>query len=109
MNLRRWGALGTAAVSLAGAMVVTGGATAAHADTRCDWSWIKINSGAGAEAPSVVRGHSHNTGNHYIKGATYNPDSGQYIWHWWADNNGGNDGDTYDNSYGKIVCLSYPW
>ncbi|MEV4251292.1 hypothetical protein AB0J63_48890 [Streptosporangium canum] len=108
MNLRRWGALGTAAVSLAGTMIA-GGATAAHADTRCDWTWIKINSGAGAEAPRVVRGHSHNTGNHYIFDFNWSDYKQQYLWAWYADNNGGNDGDTKDTSYGTNWCSYAPW
>ncbi|MFD8563561.1 hypothetical protein ACFV1N_40335 [Streptosporangium canum] len=37
------GALGTAAVSLSGAMVVTGGVTAAHASTSCDYRSVLIN------------------------------------------------------------------
>ncbi|ACZ88079.1 hypothetical protein [Streptosporangium roseum] len=108
MNLRRWGALGTAAVSLAGTMIA-GGATAAHADTRCDWTWIKINSGAGAEAPSVDRGHSHNTGNHYVQDFIWSSRNGQYIWFWVADNNGGNDGDTKDTQYGQSFCEYPAW
>ncbi|ACZ88080.1 hypothetical protein [Streptosporangium roseum] len=109
MNLRRWGALGTAAVSLAGAMVVTGGATAAHADARCNWSWTTINDGAGAEGPGVARGHSHKTGNHYVADMFYNPDSRKYLWSWYADNNGGNDGDTKDTWFGSIACDYAPW
>ncbi|ACZ88081.1 MULTISPECIES: hypothetical protein [Streptosporangium] len=110
MNLRRWGALGTAAVSLAGAMVVTGGATAAHADTRCDWNWIQINSGKGAEPKSVDRGHSHNTGNHYVQDfVKINSYERRYTWVWYADNNGGSDGDTTDTFYGYSYCPKPAW
>ncbi|MEV4246717.1 hypothetical protein AB0J63_25255 [Streptosporangium canum] len=106
MNLKRWGALGTAAVSLAGAMVVTGGTTAAHADTRCSASWITINSGAGGENSTVRRGHSHKTGNHYVVNVWKNP-QGKYVWYWYADNNGGKDGDTKDTFYNSNVCNSF--
>ncbi|MEV4251296.1 hypothetical protein AB0J63_48910 [Streptosporangium canum] len=109
MNLKRWGALGTAAVSLAGAMVVTGGATAAHAITGCTWGTIWINGPAGAELPTTARGHSHKTGNHYVKYTNYNPDSRKYVWQWYADNSGGNDGDTKDTFYGYSACSNTPW
>ncbi|MFI6800055.1 hypothetical protein [Streptosporangium canum] len=108
MNLKRWGALGTAAVSLAGAMVVTGGTTAAHADTRCSWDWIAINDSAGGDPKTAARGHSHNTGNHYIRDYAWDPYLGKYIWNWWADNDGGSNGDTKDTYYGSRMCGATP-
>ncbi|MFJ2026946.1 hypothetical protein ACIODW_24500 [Streptomyces sp. NPDC087897] len=96
-NVRRIGAIGTAAAALAG-IIVLGGGTAAQADTRCNWGTITINSGRGAEAPSTASGHRHDTGNHYVKYI-----SGDLV-DWWADNNGGNDGDTWDSYYGTAKC-----
>jgi hypothetical protein len=107
-NIRRWGALGAAAASLAGAMVVAGGATAAQADTRCSWSWIQINDSAGGDPMTWARGHSHNTGNHYVRDAHWDAVSGQYVWNWWADNDGGSDGDTADTYYGSRWCGNAP-
>ncbi|MEV7912256.1 hypothetical protein [Streptomyces griseus] len=96
-NVRRIGAIGTAAATLAGIMVIGGGATA-QADTRCSWSTITINSGKGAEAPSKASGHKHNTGNHYVGYI-----AGDLV-DWYADNNGGSDGDTWDSYYGTRKC-----
>ena len=66
------------------------------------YEWITINSGRGAEPPSRVRGHRHFTGNHYIKGVIpiYRNNrlvSKRFVW--WADNDGGFDGDTKDTRY----------
>ncbi|MEU7456423.1 hypothetical protein AB0A72_31970 [Streptosporangium roseum] len=109
MNLKRWGALGTAAVSLAGAMVVTGGTTAAHADTRCDWSWIYINDSPGGDPKEAARGHSHNTGNHYISYSSWSDYYQKYAWYWESDNDGGSDGDTYDTYYSWNLCDHPAW
>ncbi|MEV4183606.1 hypothetical protein AB0J28_19460 [Streptosporangium canum] len=103
-NLKRWGALGTAAVSLAGAMVVTGGATSAHADTRCSWSSIYINDSPGGDPKTAARGHSHNTGNHYVTDSIWSAYYKKHVWYWNADNDGGSDGDTDDTYYGWILC-----
>ncbi|MFI6800053.1 hypothetical protein [Streptosporangium canum] len=109
MNLKRWGALGTAAVSLAGAMVVTGGTTAAHADVRCSKNVIWINDSPGGDPIMAAYGHSHNTGNHYIKDSIWSADYGMYAWRWYADNDGGSDGDTKDTYYGTSWCDYSPW
>ncbi|MFD8562329.1 hypothetical protein ACWDOR_16180 [Streptosporangium canum] len=103
-NLRRWGALGTAAVSLAGAMVVTGGATAAHADARCSAGSIYINDSPGGDPKTAARGHSHDTGNHYVTDSKWSFQPWGYYWYWYADNDGGSDGDTKDTFYGSILC-----
>ncbi|ACZ85368.1 hypothetical protein [Streptosporangium roseum] len=108
-NLKRWSALGAAAVSLAGAMVVAGGATSAHADTRCTWGWIWINDSAGGDPKTQARGHSHDTGNHYVRDYGWDAVSGRYLWNWWADNDGGSDGDTADTYFGSRWCGSAPW
>ncbi|ACZ87593.1 hypothetical protein [Streptosporangium roseum] len=108
-NLRRWGALGAAAVSLAGAMVVTGGATSAHADTRCSVNAIAINAGPGGEPKALAWGHSHKTGNHYVQSSKWSSFTGKYLWQWMADNNGGNDGDTADTYYGPSFCDNPAW
>nr|WP_093892366.1 hypothetical protein [Streptosporangium canum] len=90
-------------------MVVTGGTTAAHADTRCSWGSTWINGGAGAEAPRMARGHYHKTGNHYIRSSEWDPHFGKYIWQWYADHNGGNDGDDWDSYYGESYCNNALW
>ena len=71
---------------------------AAHASKPCNYDTIVINDGGGAEKPSIVYGHKHRTGNHYIK----SHEDG--VWEYWADNNGGFDGDTEDTFYGKVQC-----
>lgn len=75
-----------------------GGGATAQADTRCSWSTITINSGKGAEAPSAASGHKHNTGNHYVGYI-----AGDLV-DWYADNNGGSDGDTWDSYCGTRKC-----
>ncbi|MGC0330545.1 hypothetical protein RKD23_003535 [Streptomyces sp. SAI-170] len=100
---RRISAAGTAAAALAGAALVVGGtATTAQADTRCEWGTIRINGNPGAEAPSYASGHSHRTGNHYVGRITNT--GGNLVVDWWADNNGGDDGDTWDSFYGTRIC-----
>ncbi|MCP9946795.1 hypothetical protein LUX12_21545 [Streptomyces somaliensis] len=47
-------------------------------------------------------GHSHNTGSHYVGRMTNT--GGNLVVDWYADNNGGNDGDTWDSFYGTRVC-----
>ncbi|MFI6180513.1 hypothetical protein ACIA8R_33590 [Nonomuraea sp. NPDC051191] len=103
-NLRRWGALGATAISMAGAMVVMGGATAAHADTRCSASAILINDSPGGDHMQLAWGHSHRTGNHFVSGSTWDGAAGKYKWYWFADNDGGSDGDTGDTFYGYSWC-----
>ncbi|SFK53003.1 hypothetical protein SAMN05216275_127115 [Streptosporangium canum] len=108
-TIKQWGALGAAAVSLAGVMVVAGGTTSAHADTRCGWGWIKINDSAGGDPISDARGHSHSGGNHYVRNFWWDAASGAYIWDWWADNDGGSDGDTADTYFGSRWCANPAW
>ncbi len=74
------------------------GAGSAQASMSCTYSRIVINSGSGAEPSSFAYGHSHRTGNHYIKSSA----GGR--WEYWADNNGGLDGDTPDTFYGVVQC-----
>ena len=74
------------------------GAAPAGASTSCSASWININTGSGAEAPSQAWGHSHSTGRHYIKSRSGNKLT------YWADNDGGWDGDTADTYYGVKYC-----
>lgn len=73
-------------------------ATSASASLACQAYSITINSNPGAEPPSSAAGHRHSTGNHYVKGVVNS------VWYWWADNNGGSDGDTWDTAYGIIQC-----
>ncbi|MGW3364970.1 hypothetical protein ACWDOR_18705 [Streptosporangium canum] len=98
------GALGTAAVSLAGAMVVTGGVTAAHASTSCDYRSVLINDSPGGDRVQLAYGHSHRTGNHFISGSTWDNPKGKHKWYWFADNDGGSDGGTGDTFYGYSWC-----
>lgn len=70
-----------------------------QADTCCSAGIITINSGGGAEPASYAYGHTHRTGNHYVR---YIYSNG--VWEWWADNNGGSDGDTRDTFYGFRQC-----
>jgi hypothetical protein len=86
----------------AGAGAATIVATPASASGGCSGSLITINSNPGAEPPSRARGHAHATGNHYIK-LTY-PVGDRRIVVWWADNNGGRDGDTTDTYYTSTTC-----
>ncbi|TFV45756.1 hypothetical protein E4P43_17175 [Blastococcus sp. TF02A-35] len=69
----------------------------ASADMRCSFGPITINSNPGAEAPSTASGHTHSTGNHYSKGM-----SSSGVVTYYADNNGGSDGDTKDTLYGYL-------
>jgi hypothetical protein len=70
----------------------------ASAGTACTSTTITINAGAGAEPPSSAKGHSHATGSHYVSSI-----SGGF-WFWYADNNGGLDGDTWDTYLGVVKC-----
>lgn len=72
---------------------------AAHASLACDATRIVINDGPGGENATYANGHEHNTGNHYVRRVYPNR-----VWEWWADNNGGFDGDTADTLYGRIQC-----
>jgi len=76
----------------------------ASASAGClNYEWITINSGRGAEPPSRVRGHRHFTGNHYIKAVIPIYRNNRLVSKrlvWWADNDGGFDGDTPDTFYG---------
>lgn len=78
---------------------MTAAAPAALASLSCSGSYITINGGSGAESPSTAYGHKHSTGNHYVR---YFWSDG--VWDYWADNNGGWDGDTADTYYGSILC-----
>jgi len=99
MPNRRW--LVLAALTLLGLTVaLTTGASKASASLSCSGSYITINSGSGAENPSTAWGHNHLTGNHYVR---YVYSDGRY--EYWADNNGGWDGDTRDTYYGTIDCF----
>ena len=73
-------------------------ATPASASGGCSGSLIRINTGAGAEPPSWRFGHRHRTGNHYIRARSGN------LVVWWADNNGGRDGDTRDTDHTTSYC-----
>ncbi|MFE5332436.1 hypothetical protein ACFRCG_39240 [Embleya sp. NPDC056575] len=98
--MKKWSCVGTAAATLASVAILGMAASPAGADTRCDMGKeILINGNPGAEDPSWAMGHSHNTGNHYLGGIDSN-----LVWSWWADNNGGNDGDTWDTHYGYRQC-----
>lgn len=97
LPLRRAAAL-AATAALATAAALVGPAAPAHASLACSGTAIWINGNPGAEPGSWATGHSHATGNHYVKrisGST---------WEWWADNNGGSDGDTADTYYGTKAC-----
>ncbi|MFD4141924.1 hypothetical protein [Streptomyces sp. NPDC058572] len=101
-TIRRIGALGSAGAVFAGLIVIGGTASTAHADTRCEWGAITINGNRGAEAPSRASGHTHRTGNHYVGKITNT--GGNLVVDWYADNNGGNDGDTWDSFFGTRIC-----
>ena len=92
----RGAALALVAASAVGVSVAAG--PTASASSSCSASVIRINTGAGAERASWAMGHRHRTGNHYIKRRSGN------VLHWWADNNGGLDGDTRDTPYRVRVC-----
>ncbi|MFI6395452.1 hypothetical protein [Nonomuraea sp. NPDC050540] len=104
--LKRWGTLGVTTAFAVGVMI-TGATPPAQASEPCTWGWIIINDGPGAEPASQVRGHRHATGNHYI-GSWYITNQGDYVWSWWADNNGGKDGDTEDTYQGWSACPYKP-
>ncbi|HEX6685203.1 MAG TPA: hypothetical protein VF062_20600 [Candidatus Limnocylindrales bacterium] len=91
---------------LSGALVAATAVVAipapAHASGGCSGSLIIINANPGAEQPSVARGHTHATGNHYVK-STY-PVGDRRIFVWYADNNGGLDGDTRDSYHTSSTC-----
>jgi hypothetical protein len=87
-----------AAAVLLGAVAAASIATPANASGGCSGSLITINSNSGAEPPSRAYGHSHVTGNHYIRAI-----SGSSVI-WWADNNGGLNGDTADTYYTTTNC-----
>lgn len=74
-------------------------APAAHASLACSGTRILINSNPGYEAPSYATGHTHTTGNHYVR-VIYS----DRTWEWWADGNGGFNGDEWDFYYGLIQC-----
>lgn len=101
-SVKRWSAIGAASMVVASGLVLGSFTTQAVADTRCTTSRIQINGNPGAEAPSWADGHRHDTGNHYV-GAIWYAD-GPDLWDWWADNNGGNDGDTKDTYYSSRWC-----
>ena len=87
-----------AALAVGAAVAASLTALPATASTSCNYNAITINVGEGAEPPSAAIGHTHFTGNHYIAftaGST---------WHYWADNNGGWDGDTWDTFYATRTC-----
>jgi len=88
--------VGLALATSAAAVIVT--AAPAHASLACSGTNIRINGNPGAEAPSWATGHRHATGNHCVGAISGN------IWYWYADNNGGSDGDTWDTYYGAIAC-----
>ncbi|MBB5078608.1 acyl-CoA-binding protein [Nonomuraea endophytica] len=56
-----------------------------------------------------ARGHSHDTGNHYIREFGRDSITGKYLWDWWADNDGGSDGDTKDTYFASHWCGHAPW
>ena len=72
--------------------------TPAHASLACTATRIVINDGPGGENSSFANGHEHVTGNHYVRRIV----NGR--WEWWADNDGGFDGDTFDTLYGTKQC-----
>lgn len=85
---------------LAGLAMAAGpAAMSAQADVRCGGEAITINSNAGDEPPSTETGHEHQSGNHYIVSI-----SSTGLVTWYADGNGGFDGDQPDAYYGKLQC-----
>jgi len=95
---RRWLILAALAL-VALTIALTTSAPQASASLSCSGSWITINGNRGAEAPSTAWGHKHNTGNHYVR-YVYSDGVKEY----WADGNGGWNGDQRDIFYGKIRC-----
>jgi hypothetical protein len=100
MNTRTW-RLGVAAVvaTAASSLVLVGPASPASAGTACDANAIVINSGSGGELESNALGHYHGYDAHYVVSR-----SSDNVWEWWADNNGGWDGDTADTFFGYRQC-----
>jgi hypothetical protein len=79
----------------------------AYASTACTASRITINWNFGGEGTSTVWGHSHLYGNHYVHNIKPVPGNSKlYTWYWYADNNGGLDGDTADTFYDSVVCTN---
>jgi hypothetical protein len=99
--MRRWVVSASTAVvlGLGGAVAV---AQPASASGGCSGDIILVNSGAGAEAPSWRYGHAHLTGRHYIRAIVRY--SNRSLVQWWADNDGGLDGDTWDTPYQETLC-----
>jgi hypothetical protein len=95
---RRRKVLATVFTTLAAGGLAVAPAAPASASGGCSGSLIRINTNPGAEPPSWAYGHRHRTGNHYIR---YR--SGSYLI-WWADNNGGLDGDTRDTYHTTTYC-----
>jgi hypothetical protein len=88
----------TATGLVAGGLVLVPQPDVAHASLACTSTAIAINAGTGAEPKSSAKGHAHVTGSHYVGSI-----SGGY-WYWYADNNGGVNGDTWDSFYGSLKC-----
>ena len=95
---RRRKILVTAFTALTAGGLALAPAAPASASGGCSGSLIVINGNPGAEPPSWAYGHRHRTGNHYIRAR-----SGPYVY-WWADNNGGSDGDTRDTYHTTTYC-----
>ncbi|MER7701926.1 hypothetical protein ABTX81_03355 [Kitasatospora sp. NPDC097605] len=96
MKLKASGVLLAVGMAAGGVLIAAPGASAS---TACNATTITINKGSGAEDPSQAQGHSHSTGRHYVGAIDSNK-----IWYWYADNDGGSDGDTWDTFYGIKQC-----
>jgi hypothetical protein len=80
-------------------------ASPASASGGCSGHPILINAGAGGEPPSVVYGHDHQTGHHYIR-TRISVGTGTIVV-WYADNdnwNGQWGADRKDTHYTDTFC-----
>ncbi|MBI4933834.1 MAG: hypothetical protein HY828_08150 [Actinobacteria bacterium] len=89
-------------------LVGFGGVSEVSASTSCSVATIWINGNPGAEPGSWAKGHTHATGNHYVGYYYYSSGLGRWVWVYYADNNGGEDGDTADTLYGSTTCNGTP-
>lgn len=99
------------ALALAVTVGLMGLTPLASASTSCYFRTVKINDNAGAEAPSWRTGHTHYDGwiykgdnHHYVRYSYWSNWKKKRRYVFYADNNAGRDGDTWDTYYGGRYC-----
>ena len=90
-------ALATLAIAVLSAGAFAAPLAPAQASTACSATSIRINATAGAENPTTVSGHSHQTGKHYVSTMK------NRVWYWYADNDNGKS-DKWDTYFGMQQC-----